>query len=85
MLETKKCKECGADVAVDYINPCMSFRIKDGQIIRDEYNLLEPRDGPYVVFYCSEDREHEIGDVDVSYMDEVEEEIINYLSSGSDL
>jgi hypothetical protein len=86
MLETKKCKECGADVAVDYIKPCMSFRIEDGEIIRDDNNdAWEPRgDGPYVVFYCSEDREHEIGDIDVSYMEQVEEEIIKYLSSESD-
>lgn len=86
MLDVKKCKECGADVVCDYIKPCMSFRIEDGQVVRDDNNdAWQPRgDGPYVVFYCSEDRGHEIGEISGGYMDEVEEEIINYLSSGSD-
>jgi hypothetical protein len=63
----------------------MSFRIKDSLLIRDDYGMWEPReDGPYVVLYCSKDREHEIGDIDVSYMDQVEEEILDYLSTESD-
>jgi hypothetical protein len=85
MLATKKCKECGADVAVDYIKPCMSFRIQDGQVIRDDNNdAWEPKgDSPYVLPYCSEDREHDIGDIEIEWLDEAEQEIIGYLLQGS--
>jgi hypothetical protein len=58
------CKECGEEIVFDYTTPAKSFRMNEsGQIERDDNNdACVEGDNPHLVFYCSDDREHEIGD-----------------------
>ena len=63
MLERKFCKECGEEIVFDYITPTKSFRIdENSKIVRDDNNeaFCPEGDNPYLEFYCSNDREHEI-------------------------
>ena len=61
MPEQRLCLECGAEIVFDYVIPIKSFRIyHDGNIIRDDNNESYPD----LEFYCSEDREHDIGSSD---------------------
>ena len=60
MLEQRFCPVCNSEIVFDYVHPVKSFRINyNGEINRDDNNL---DDNPSVEFYCSEDREHDIGD-----------------------
>jgi hypothetical protein len=63
MIKTMHCPECGADIKVSYITPEKSFRIdEDGKIVRDDAWTGPGYDDPHFKFYCSEDREHDLGD-----------------------
>ncbi len=55
-----KCKTCGADIVFDYVTPSKSFQIKDGKIERDDAWKGIPHDDPYLEFYCSNDKDHDI-------------------------
>jgi hypothetical protein len=60
MLEHMFCPVCGEEMVFDYITPTKSFRLgENGEIVRDDNNLS---DKPYVEFYCSGDREHDVED-----------------------
>ena len=84
MLEVKKCKQCGENIIIDYIKPCITFGIEDGEIIQINNDVWQARlDGPYTVPYCSADREHDIGDLNILWVEEVEQEIIRYLVEGN--
>jgi hypothetical protein len=60
MLKTKKCAECGAEIIFQYIKPSKSFRVENGQIIRDDAWTGPEFDNPYFHYQCSEDSEHRI-------------------------
>ena len=54
------CKECGCTIGFSYTTPEKEFCItEDGGIERDDNNLT---DNPEVIFHCTNDREHDIGD-----------------------
>jgi hypothetical protein len=60
MLKQMFCKECGAEIVLDYTTPSRSFRLNENGVIeRDDNNLS---DKPSIIFYCSNDREHNIGE-----------------------
>lgn len=60
-LEQKFCEQCGASIDVHYIIPTKIFKIEDGNLVRDDNNDAF-KGGPFLVFLCSEDTTHEIGD-----------------------
>ena len=54
------CRECGCAIGFSYTTPEKEFCItEDGNIERDDNNLT---DKPQVIFHCTNDREHNIGD-----------------------
>ena len=55
-----KCKICGADIAFCYKTPTKSFKIENGDIVRDDAWHGGEYDNPYLKFYCSNDSEHDI-------------------------
>ena len=60
MLKQVFCKECNAPINFSYVVLEKQFCItEDGEIERADNNIS---DEPELVFYCSNDREHEIGD-----------------------
>lgn len=64
MTEQRFCPECGNEIVFDYTYPTKSFRIDEyGNILRDDNNdaFCPEGDNPYIVFYCSNDREHDLG------------------------
>jgi hypothetical protein len=81
MLETKKCKECGADIFAEYANASITFSIRDGELIHE--TSFPVGENAYILFFCSNNREHDVGDIELSYLDEVEQEIIILLSEES--
>jgi hypothetical protein len=65
MAEERLCLECGSEIVFDYVIPIKSYRIDDnGVIVRDDNNDAFGNCGPDLEFYCSEDREHDIGSSD---------------------
>ncbi len=60
MMKNKYCEECGAEIVLQYVTPNKSFRIKDGEIIRDDAWTGAGYDDSYVYFRCSNDSEHDI-------------------------
>jgi hypothetical protein len=57
-METMFCPECGEEIGIDYIHPTKSFLItNEGKFERNDNNL---NDEPYLEFYCTNDREHDI-------------------------
>jgi len=60
MLKNQHCAECGAEIVFQYIKPSKSFRISNGQIIRDDAWTGKRYDDPYFHYICSEDSEHDI-------------------------
>jgi hypothetical protein len=61
MIESRNCPECGAEIIFIYQTPERAYRIKDGELIRDDNNTS---DDPELNPYCSNDREHQI-DMDI--------------------
>ena len=62
MIQTMYCPRCGSDIRVSYVVPEKSFQIKDGKIVRDDAWTGPGYDDPYFQFYCSRDREDNLGD-----------------------
>jgi len=72
MLKHMFCKECGAEINLDYITPAKSFRLdENGALVRDDNNIT---DKPSIEFVCSNDRCHNIGNEEelFRWMDSVE-------------
>jgi len=60
MIKQMFCKECNAPIDFSYVVPEKQFSItENGEIERSDNNIS---DDPELEFYCSNDREHEIGD-----------------------
>jgi len=73
MLENKTCKECGHDIVFSYETPTKSFNIVDGRIVRDDAWTGPHYDDPELIFYCSNNKEHDIDHEDIiKWSDEVE-------------
>lgn len=73
MLEKKTCKECGHDIIFSYETPTKSFTIVGGGIVRDDAWTGPHYDDPKLIFYCSNDKEHDIDTQEISdWTDEVE-------------
>lgn len=54
------CKECNEPIDFSYVTPERQFCItEDGKIERSDNNIS---DRPEIIFYCSNDREDDIGD-----------------------
>lgn len=63
MLDQKFCPVCGGEIVFDYVTGTKSFRIDEmGNIVRDDNNDAIEGDDPRLEFYCSEDKEHDLGD-----------------------
>jgi len=60
-----KCKICESDITFCYKTPTLSFKIEDGEIIRDDAWTGSEYDNPYLKFYCSNDSEHDIDSKEV--------------------
>jgi hypothetical protein len=60
MLECKKCPECGAEIVFQYVTPSRSYRIENGEIVRDDAWTGPGYDDSYFHFRCSDDSEHDI-------------------------
>jgi len=53
------CRECGKEIGIDWVHPTKSFLVTDeGRFERNDNNLS---DASYLEFYCTNDREHDIG------------------------
>ena len=78
MLKPKECKTCGSDIVFDYKTPTKSFRIEDGKIIRDDAWTGPGYDNPQIEFYCSNDREHDIEDVNGTEVNKWCDKVENY-------
>jgi len=66
------CKECNEPIDFSYVTPERWFSItEDGKIERSDNNMS---DRPEIIFYCSNDKEHDIGDSKdlIIWMDAVE-------------
>jgi hypothetical protein len=57
--EKKLCPECGGEIGIDYVHPTKSFLMTDEEKFERNDNNLS--DDPYLRFYCTNDREHDIG------------------------
>lgn len=60
-----KCPECGSEIVFSYVTPAKSFKIeidemKNEIIFRDDAWKGPEYDDPYLEFYCSNDKEHDI-------------------------
>lgn len=54
------CRECGCSIGFSYAVPEREYSItENGEIQRNDNNLS---DKPAVIFHCTNDREHNIGD-----------------------
>jgi|APFre7841882654_1041346.scaffolds.fasta_scaffold18534_5 hypothetical protein len=67
------CPECREEIGIDYVHPTKSFLMTDeGKFERNDNNLS---DDPYLEFYCTNDREHDIDTKEVMDWEiEVEDE-----------
>ena len=62
MMLNKYCPTCSHEIKFSYVTPEQSFVIVDGAIQRDDAWKGPEYDNPYFHFYCSNDKEHDIGD-----------------------
>ena len=58
-MKCMNCPECGEEIVFSYIVPFRSFRITEKAILRDDAWAPE-YDNPYLEFFCSNDKEHDI-------------------------
>lgn len=69
-MEKKYCPICNGEILFSYITPEKTYTIEDGKIIREDNNL---NDVPYLEFYCSNDKEHDIDTGEIfEWSDQVE-------------
>lgn len=82
MIENKKCPFCNADIVFSYERPSFSFRIEDGEIVRDDAWTGTGYDDPFFSFHCSNDKEHDIHlDELGNWMDSIEFAFHNHFSN----
>lgn len=69
-----KCKVCGSEIKFSYIVPEKSYKVSDElKIERDDAWEGPAYDDPYLSFYCSNDKEHDIDSVEINeWADKVE-------------
>lgn len=58
MMKKRYCPECGGELILTRELPIMSWSINDEDFEREDNNIF---DDPLLVFYCQNDREHDIG------------------------
>lgn len=62
ILDQTYCPRCGSEIKFSYVTPERSFIIEDGKLKRDDAWEGPEYDNPYFHFYCSNDKEHDLGD-----------------------
>lgn len=82
MIFDKGCPVCGGQIAFSYVRPTYDFYIADGKIKRDTNKDLWDGVDPYLDYYCTNDKTHDLeGDpTDDSFSkwkEEVEREFYN--------
>jgi len=65
MIDNFYCPLCSHEIKFSYITPERSFIIKDGKLKRDDAWKGPEYDNPYFHFYCSNDKEHDLGDSEI--------------------
>jgi hypothetical protein len=60
MAEPRDCPVCGGPIMITYIRPDFDFYIEDGKIQRDTNGDLWYGKDPYLEFYCTNDKTHDL-------------------------
>jgi len=80
MATQRFCPVCGNDIVFDYVHQIKSFRIDENEnFVRDDNNDIFHSENPFIDFYCSEDREHSLGDSfeQIQWQEDVSQEFFN--------
>ena len=67
MFKTKYCQICKGEITIRYHTPDKTFAIRNGQITRDDIHtgmIGMIFDDPILLFECSNDREHDLLNLD---------------------
>jgi hypothetical protein len=60
MITSRSCPECGSEIIFQYLSPKRTYRIEGGKFVRDDAWAGPLHDNPYLDFFCSNDKAHEI-------------------------
>ena len=60
MIKSRDCPVCGGPIMFSYVRPDFDFDIEDGKIVRDTNKDLWHGKDPYLDFYCTNDRTHDL-------------------------
>lgn len=80
-IEKRYCPECNGEILFTYVHPNQSYKIENGEFIRNDGWAGIMSDNPYFDFYCSNDRTHDISNSSIidsknidRWMEEIEDE-----------
>jgi len=60
MAKSRDCPVCSGPIMFSYVRPDFDFDIEDGKIVRDTNKDLWDGKDPYLHFYCTHDKTHDL-------------------------